>query len=115
MTGGLVWGPAKLEASAFNGREPDAARWNFERPRFDSRAARLTVNPRPWLSAQVSAAELRAPEILHPTIDVRRYTASVSYAGGGHAAPPGHARLGTQRAAAPTCPRRARCSPRGRR
>jgi hypothetical protein len=82
-TAGLVWGPAKLEASAFNGHEPDAKRWNLERPRFDSRAARLTVNPRPWLSAQVSAAELRGPEILHPTIDVRRYTASVSYAGTG--------------------------------
>jgi hypothetical protein len=83
VTAGLVWGPAKLEGSAFNGHEPDAARWDFERPRFDSRAARLSVNPRPWLSAQVSAALLRAPEILHPTIDVRRYTASVSYAGGG--------------------------------
>jgi hypothetical protein len=86
-TAGVIWGPAKLEASAFNGHEPDAARWNVERPRFDSRAARLTVNPRPWLSAQVSAAELRGPEILHPTIDVRRYTASVSYAGGGRLRP----------------------------
>jgi hypothetical protein len=82
-TAGLVWGPLKLEGSAFNGHEPDAARWNIERPRFDSRAARLTVNPRPWLSAQVSAAALRGPEILHPTIDVRRFTASVSYAGAG--------------------------------
>jgi hypothetical protein len=86
-TAGLVWGPVKLEGSAFNGHEPDAARWNIERPRFDSRAARLTVNPRPWLSAQVSAAALRGPEILHPTIDVRRYTASLSYAGGGRGRP----------------------------
>ena len=83
VTAGLVWGPAKLEGSVFNGHEPDAARWNFERPRFDSRAARVTVNPWPWLSAQVSTAALRAPEILHPTIDVRRYTASVSYGGAG--------------------------------
>jgi len=73
----------KIEASAFNGHEPDAARWNFERPRFDSGAARFSLNPRPWLSAQVSAAELRAPESLHPSLDVRRYTASVSYAGTG--------------------------------
>jgi hypothetical protein len=86
-TGGLVRGPVKLEGSAFNGHEPDAARWNVERPRFDSHAARLTVNPRPWLSAQVSAAELRGPEILHPTIDVRRYTASLIYAGGGRGRP----------------------------
>ncbi|HEV7499714.1 MAG TPA: hypothetical protein VGQ33_06905, partial [Vicinamibacteria bacterium] len=79
-TVGLARGNVKLEASAFNGHEPDAARWNIERPRFDSWAARITVNPRPWLSAQASLAELRGPEILHPLIDVRRYTASVSYA-----------------------------------
>jgi hypothetical protein len=87
VTGGLVWGAAKVEASMFNGHEPDAARWNFERPRFDSRAARVTVNPRPWLSAQLSTAELRKPEVLHPTIDVRRYTASLSYAGTGWGRP----------------------------
>lgn len=83
LTAGIVRGGAKLEGSAFNGHEPDAARWNIERPRFDSWAARITVNPRPWLSAQASLASLRGPEILHPLIDVRRYTASVSYAGGG--------------------------------
>jgi hypothetical protein len=80
-TAGLSWGGTKLDVSGFNGREPDQARWNLEPPRFDSRAARLTVNPRPWLSAQVSAALLRAPERLHPGIDVRRYTASVGLAG----------------------------------
>ena len=80
-TAGLVWGAVKLEASAFNGREPDQARWNFERPRFDSQAVRVTVNPRSWLSAQASTAWLRAPERLHPGIDVRRYTASFSAAG----------------------------------
>jgi hypothetical protein len=78
-TAGLAWGPAKLDLSAFNGHEPDAARWNLERPRFDSWAARITLNPRPSLSAQASLAELRGPEILHPTIDVRRYTASLAY------------------------------------
>src|SRR5438105_1866412 len=80
-TAGLVWGRAKLEASAFNGHEPDARRWNLERPRFDSSAARLTINPWPWLSAQLSAAQLRSPERLHPAIDVRRYTASLAYSG----------------------------------
>ena len=82
-TAGVVMGAAKLEASAFNGKEPDQERWNIEPPRFDSWSARLTVNPWPWLSAQLSAGGLHGPEILHPTIDVRRYTASASYAGGG--------------------------------
>ncbi|HUG53014.1 MAG TPA: hypothetical protein VMR21_05415 [Vicinamibacteria bacterium] len=80
-TAGLVWGAAKVEVSAFNGHEPDQARWGLDRPRFDSRSARLSLNPRSWLSAQVSAALLREPEQLHPGIDVRRYTASVSMAG----------------------------------
>src|SRR5205085_644095 len=61
FTAGVIRGGIKVEASAFNGHEPDARRWNIERPRFDSWAARLTVNPRPWLSAQVSAAEGREP------------------------------------------------------
>ena len=82
-TAGLVWGRAKLEASAFNGHEPDARRWNLERPRFDASAARLTINPWPCLSAQLSAAQLRSPERLHQGIDVRRYTASLAYGAAG--------------------------------
>jgi hypothetical protein len=81
-TGGVVLGVTKLEASVFNGREPDQERWNVEAPRFDSVAGRVSANPWPWLSVQASAGFLKGPEILHPTIDVRRYTASVSYAGG---------------------------------
>ncbi len=86
-TAGLVHGGLKVEASAFNGHEPDAHRWDVEAPRLGSWAARLTANPWPWLSAQVSLAEMQGPEILHPTIDVRRYTASVSYGGGGFLRP----------------------------
>jgi hypothetical protein len=88
VTGGLTWGRAKLDASAFKGREPDGMRWDFEGPRLDSASVRLTVNPSPALSAQVSTGFLREPERLHPAIDVRRYTASVSWTGG-----PAHARV----------------------
>jgi hypothetical protein len=78
LTVGGTWRALKLDASVLNGREPDGARWGFEAPRLDSYSARVTVNPMPSLSAQVSAAWLRAPERLHPDIDVTRYTASVS-------------------------------------
>lgn len=82
VTAGLTWGPAKLDASAFNGREPDGARWGFETPRLDSGSVRLTWNPTPAFSAQVSAGWFNAPEPLHPDIDLRRYTASVAWSGG---------------------------------
>jgi hypothetical protein len=82
VTGGLTWGRAKLDASAFNGREPDGMRWDFETPRLDSASVRLTVNPTPAFSAQVSIGHLNAPERLHPTIDVRRYSASLAWSGG---------------------------------
>lgn len=82
LTGGFTWGPAKLDASAFNGREPDSERWDFETPRLDSASVRFTWNPMPALSAQVSAGWLESPERLHPDIDLRRYTASLSWSGG---------------------------------
>ena len=81
LTAGLVSGPFKLDASAFNGREPDGRRWGFEPFCLDSASARLTVNPRESLSAQVSAGHVTSPERLHPGIDVDRYTASVSWSG----------------------------------
>jgi hypothetical protein len=81
VTGGLTWKALKLDASTFNGREPDWYRWDIEPPRFDSFSARLTVNPSPHLSAQVGAGHLKAPERLHPLVDVDRYTASVSWSG----------------------------------
>jgi hypothetical protein len=76
---GFVAGPVKLDASAFNGREPDEHRWGIEGPRFSSFSARLTVNPSPGLSIQASAARLESPEILHPGVDVTRTSVSVSY------------------------------------
>src|SRR4029453_6889914 len=47
---GFVAGPVKLDASLFNGREPDQHRWNFESPRFSSVSAPPTVNPARSLS-----------------------------------------------------------------
>ena len=81
VTAGFVWGPAKLDASAFNGREPNGERWDLEAPRLDSTSVRLTLNPSPAFSAQASAAWLTAPERLHPDIDMSRYTASLSWSG----------------------------------
>jgi hypothetical protein len=79
VTAGYVWRQFKLDASAFNGREPDQHRYDVELRPLDSWSARLSWNPaRDW-SMQVSTGRLASPEQLEPGIAVRRSTASVSY------------------------------------
>ena len=79
VTLGASTGPWKIEASTFNGREPDQNRWNIETRGFDSSSARLTFNPSANWSAQVSYGDLKSPEQLEPEVRVRRTTASVMY------------------------------------
>ena len=76
---GYVWKQFKIDGSIFTGREPDESRWNFDRPRFDSYAARVTFNPTKAWSMQVSYGNIKSPEELEPDIDVERVTASISY------------------------------------
>lgn len=76
---GVSQGPWQLEGSWFNGREPDQHRWNIEVRRFDSWSARLTWNPVPSLSMQVSHGDLESPEQLEPDVRVRRTTASATW------------------------------------
>jgi hypothetical protein len=78
VTGGLVWGDWKLEASGLRGREPDRFRWDLEEPRLDSFASRLSINPTDDWALQASYGDLHRPEALEPEIDQRRLTASAS-------------------------------------
>ena len=78
-TAGLVLDDWKLELSQFTGREPDQFRFNFDKARFDSTAVRLSWNPSPNWSLQVSHGWLKSPEGLDPDIDERRFTASATY------------------------------------
>jgi hypothetical protein len=79
VTAGCVWREFKVDASAFNGREPDQHRYDVELRPLDSWSARLTWNPAHDWSMQVSTARLASPEQLEPDVAVRRTTASVSY------------------------------------
>ena len=54
VTGGLCLAGRQVRCVAFNGREPDQNRYDVELRRFDSYSARLSVNPTPDLSLQVS-------------------------------------------------------------
>lgn len=78
LTGGLTWGPVRVEASGFHGREPGENRWTIYQGAVDSWSTRLTAAPaKDWL-AQYSIGHLHSPEALHPGEDVLRQTASVS-------------------------------------
>jgi hypothetical protein len=72
----------KVEASAFNGREPDQHRWNIETAPLDSWSGRISWNPDEHWSLQVSHGRLKEPEQLEPGEDVERTTASVSHGTG---------------------------------
>ena len=79
VTGGLFTRLGKLEASWFNGREPDANRWDLDLRRLDSYSVRLSANPTDELSMQISGGRLHSPESLEPGVGVTRVTGSVTY------------------------------------
>jgi hypothetical protein len=76
---GWIRGGFKLEGSAFKGREPDQQRDNIESPKLDSWSVRVTWNPTPDWSFQVSRGHLNSPEQLEPESDVDRTTASAAF------------------------------------
>jgi hypothetical protein len=78
-TAGLTYGRWKVEASVFNGSEPDEKRWGIEAPHLNSGSGRLTFNPSPDWSLQASYGHLKQPEQLEPGVNVNRSTASVTY------------------------------------
>ena len=79
VTGGLVVGNVKVEASRFNGREPDQRRWNIETGPLDSTAVRVSWNPTGELSLQASWGRFIAPEQLEPAENQSRWSASAIY------------------------------------
>lgn len=79
VTAGYVWRDFKLDASAFNAREPDENRYGIQLRALDSYSARLSWNPTSELSMQVSSGRLVSPEQLEPLVNQRRTTASASY------------------------------------
>lgn len=79
VTMGAAYRFARLEASAFHGREPNEQRWTIPSGSLDSYSTRLTLSPaRDW-SGQVSWARIASPEALNPNVNQIRLTASVDY------------------------------------
>jgi hypothetical protein len=78
VTAALDRGPWMLEASVFNGREPDEERWDFDFGALDSFSGRLWFRPREQWEFQVSSGRLHEPEELGHG-DIVRTTASASW------------------------------------
>jgi hypothetical protein len=78
ITTGLVIDRIKLEASAFNGREPNEQRWSIQLAALDSWSARASVAPSLNWTAQYSIGRLEHPEALE-TDSQWRQTASVEF------------------------------------
>ena len=82
VTTGVYSSRWKIEASAFNGREPDEDRMDIDLAALDSYSGRVSFSPRRSLTMQVSAgrlndAEAGAGEL--PSIDVTRIAATATY------------------------------------
>lgn len=80
VTAGLVIDRFKIEASRFNGREPDQHRWDIETGPLDSTSVRLSWNPARTLALQGSWGHFKDPEQLEPGINQTRWSASALWA-----------------------------------
>ena len=82
VTAGVYSDRWKAEASAFNGREPDEERTDFDFAPLDSMSGRAWFLPTPHLSLQISAGRLTEAEPAEDggaRSDVTRVTASATY------------------------------------
>jgi hypothetical protein len=78
LTAGFQSGIARLEGSAFHGREPDENRWDIDQGKIDSYSGRLTLGQWHGFSMQVSAGHLEHPEAIEEGNQTRS-TASLWY------------------------------------
>jgi hypothetical protein len=78
VTAAVDHGPWTIEASIFNGREPDEDRWDFDFGTLDSYSSRFWFRPHAEWEFQLSTGHLKAPEALGHG-DIVRTTASASW------------------------------------
>ena len=78
ITTGLQASRVKIEASAFNGREPSERRYGIQLAALDSWSARVSVAPSRNWTAEYSYGRLEHPEALEPGSEWRQI-ASVEY------------------------------------
>ena len=77
LTVGVFTRNVKLEATLFNGREPDEDRYDFDFHPLSSYGFRISANPSSRWALSASYGHLVQPEALHPDEDQRRLGASI--------------------------------------
>ena len=68
VTAAIDHGPWLIEASVFNGREPDENRWDFDFAKLDSVSGRVWYHPNASWEFQASTGHLSDPEELERTL-----------------------------------------------
>lgn len=80
LTGGVnLSNRVKVDASWFNGHEPDENRYDIDRLRMDSFSGRIEYNPTSEWSLGASYGYLREPESTEPGVSVHRLTGAIQY------------------------------------
>ena len=77
LTAGIFGHHWKLEASAFNGREPNEERWGFDPIRIDSYSGRFSAHLDSSWTVSAGYGYLKSPEALDPSASTHRTTASI--------------------------------------
>jgi len=76
VTTGIYTRTVRLEASAFNGIEPNDKRWDFDPIKLNSYSTRLTVNPDKSWSLTAGYGTILEPEAGNPNAKIHRAVAS---------------------------------------
>lgn len=79
VTTGIYTRRVRLEASAFNGLEPDENRWNFDAIRINSYSSRLTLNPTANWSFTAGYGSIQEPEPLNQKALLHRVVGSAMH------------------------------------
>ncbi|MFL5504569.1 MAG: hypothetical protein ACJ799_11225 [Gemmatimonadaceae bacterium] len=79
ITAGLYTRTLRLEASAFNGIEPNEHRWDFDPIKINSYSTRLTINPDSSWSLTAGYGMIVHPETGDPNGKMHRLVASAMY------------------------------------
>jgi hypothetical protein len=79
LTAGLFTHDVRVEASVFNGRDPDQNRWDFDPITFDSYSGRVSYNPNAHWALNAGYGFIKSPDALTPDVSEHRVTASAMY------------------------------------
>jgi hypothetical protein len=79
LTAGVFTHDVSVEASLFNGRDPNENRWDMDPIHLDSYSGRLTYSPGAHWSMAASYGYMKSPDALAPEQSMHRVSASLTH------------------------------------